>query len=214
MSLNHSDFIGRIRRNFQLNHFPGVISLRGSLFLLLLAISTFSSCKDELEVFEIIRSPVFSFSTDNLNLQNSTDVKFTKGKNTLHHYPTGENIIYTRCLMEVSGTNPAGKKYLLSVEFDLLQQDNYIGIYRPAYVIEIGGMYSFSYLEETSANVYISYNLDPGALDSAYFRIQKQSQEEKLILGDFYAKLQNDQKPAEKLIFYQGTFKDIYYAAQ
>ena len=214
MSLNHSDFFGRDRRNFRPNHFLHVKSFRGSLFLLIFTFSVFCSCKDEVDVFEIVRSPEFSFSFDNLNIQTSTDVKFTKGKNTLHHYPTGENVIYTRCLMEVSGTNLAGKKYLLSVEFDLTQQESYIGIYQPVYVLGVGGLYSFAYLEEQSTNVYKSYNLDPNALDTTYFRVQKQSQDEQLILGDFNAKLQIDQNSAEKLIFYLGTYKDIYYAVQ
>jgi hypothetical protein len=116
--------------------------------------------------------------------------------------------------MQITGTNTAGKKYSISIEFDLPEQDDYVGIYKPTYVIGVGGMYSFNYLEEESPNVYKSYNLDPQALDQTYFRIQKQNTDEKLIRGDFLAKLQNDLNHSDKIVFYQGTFNDIFYGAQ
>lgn len=179
----------------------------------ILMVATIMSCKDKLELFNITRVPSFTFSLDNLNNQTGKEVVFTRGKSTLHYYPTGEVVLYNRCLMQVSGTTTAGKKFTVSIEFDLLKQDNYIGIYKPTYVPGVGGINSFAYLEETSANVYKSYNIDPEAIDAIYFRIQKQNQSEKLILGDFLAKLRNDQNPSDKIIFYQGTFNDIFYGA-
>jgi len=188
--------------------------IRGYLFLMILALSSLSSCKDELELFDITRLPTFSFSLDNLNKQTATEVRFSQGKSVLHYYPSGEKVLYSRSLMQVTGTNLSGKDYTISIEIDLPDKDSYVGIYKPVYVVEVGGIYSFNYLEEVSPNVYKSYSLDPLALDQTYFRIQKQNMEEKLILGDFLAKLQNDQNPSDKIVFYQGTFNDIFYGAQ
>jgi hypothetical protein len=214
MLLKYSYLTGCRRWNFRMHHHSRLKRTRSYLLLIILVFAALGSCKNDLEFFKINRVPVFSFSWDNLNKETASDVAFSQGKNSLHYYPTGETVLYTRCLMQVNGTNQAGRKYIISVEFDLPTQESYVGIYRPTYTIGVGGIYSFSYLEEISTNVYKSYSLDPDALDSTYFRIQKQNQEEKLILGDFLAKLRNDQNPADKITFYQGIFNDIFYGAQ
>jgi hypothetical protein len=148
-----------------------------------------------------------------MNTQSASEVSFTKGKNVLHQYPTGETVLYTRLLMQVKGENAAGKRYIISIEFDLTEQDSYVGTYRPEYVLETGGIFSFGFLEETATNVYKSYSLDPAGQESTYFRVEKQNMEERLLLGDFSAKLQNDQNNAEKLNLYLGNFKDISYGS-
>jgi hypothetical protein len=214
MSFNYADYIGSKRWNGRTALPEGLNRVRISLLLLIFTAITLGSCHDKLESFKIQRVPVFSFSFDDLNKETASDAKFTRGKQSLHHYPTGETELYTRCLMQVNGTNKTGNKYIISIEFETIQRDSLIGIFRTDYVPGIGGIYSFTYLEEVSPNTYKSYLLDPAALNETYFRIQKQNKDEKLILGDFFAKLQNDQDPAEKLIFYQGTFIDIYYALQ
>jgi hypothetical protein len=56
--------------------------------------------------------------------------------------------------------------------------------------------------------------LDPLSLGDDFIRVERQNMEEKLVLGDFSAKLQYDQDPEEKMIFYQGTFKDLSYVLQ
>lgn len=214
MPLNNCDLTKTDHWNIQMNHLSRLKQIRGCLLLLIFALSALSSCKDEVELFKIIRVPAFTFSFDNLNKQSATQVNFYQGKKALHSYPTGVSELYTRYLMQVAGTNTAGKKYTISIELDLLKQDSYVGIYKPTYVIGVGGIYSFNYLEEVSPGSYKSYNVDPLSPDQPYFRIQKQNMEEKLILGDFLAKLQNDQNPSEKITFYQGTFNDIFYGAQ
>ena len=184
------------------------------LLLVVLSATWFNACRDHLEVYHIERLGIFSFSNDNLNTEVASEAKFFQGKTTLYDYSAAKSELLTRYLLQVKGTNRAGKNYSLSIEFDLANTSSFMGIYRPKYEYNIGGVHSFTYLEEVSAKTFKSYNLDPSALGDVYVRVQKQNTAEKLILGDFYAKLQNDLDVTDKIIFYQGLFKDISYVLQ
>jgi hypothetical protein len=56
--------------------------------------------------------------------------------------------------------------------------------------------------------------LDPNSLGDDFVRIERQNMEEKLVLGDFFAKLRRDVNQAEKITFYEGTFKDLSYVLE
>lgn len=187
--------------------------IKFTLLPLILMILLFFSCRDKLEIYEIERIGVFSFSTDNLNAQIADKVQFLKGKTIIYHYSPEQSETYTRFVMEVKGTNPAGNAYIINIEMDVIADGTYIGIYKPAYEPGTGGISGFTYLEEMGPNNFKSFNLDSTFFDEVFFRIERENAEEKLILGDFFARLQNDQDPNEKLIFYEGKFKDIYYGA-
>jgi hypothetical protein len=182
---------------------PGVI-----LLLLALAVFLLNSCRDDIEVYKIKRLGVLSFSTDSLNTQYAAKVNFLKGIKTLYYYSPDNQVMYTRYLMEATGVNPeSGKDFILNIEFDLTVDGSYIGIFRPQYDIAMGGIHKINYIENN-----VSYNMDTAYLSENYFRVERQNQEEKLVLGDFFAKLINDRPPYDKIVFYQGTFKDITYA--
>jgi hypothetical protein len=189
--------------------------MRKIFLLLMIASATWlSSCKDQLEIYHIERLGFLSFSTDNLNTQIATDVKYYQGKTTLYYYSAAKSELLTRYLLDVKGTNSSGKNYTLNIEFDVIPTKSFIGIYRTEYQETIGGIHSFTYLEEVSPKIFKSYNLDPDFLKEDFVRVKLQNTQEKLILGDFFAKLRNDQDPADKIVFYQGTFKDISYELQ
>jgi hypothetical protein len=183
------------------------------LIVALLCTVVLTSCRDKIEVAQIERVATFSFSYDNLTKQFAENAYFFQGKTVLHEYEDGSSELFTRYLLTASGINDAGNTYSINIEFDLVNDGTYIGIYRPQYEKGIGGIYSFNYLENVSGN-YKSYDLDPASIGEIYFRVERQNMEEKLVLGDFYAKLQNDKKPEEKIIFYEGTFKDISYVLE
>jgi len=185
------------------------------LLLILLVFSTIllNSCRDEIEVFEINRIATFSFSNDNLTTQYAEKVDLFQGKTVVHYYDDGSSEIFNRFLVTAEGNNTAGNSFTVNIEFDLIKGSNFIGIYRPEYKKGYGGMYSFNYVEK-SGNTYKSYDLDSLGLSDDFVRIERQNMEEKLVLGDFFAKLQNDQNPEEKIIFYEGTFKDISYVLE
>lgn len=190
-------------------------TLKASVLLLLVALIPFllSSCRDKIEVARIERVATFSFSYDNLTTQFAENVSFFQGKTVVHEYTDGSSELFNRYLLTASGINKAGNTFSINIEFDLVKDGTYIGIYRPQYEKGIGGIYSFNYIENFSGT-YKSYNLDPASVGEIFFRIERQNLEEKLILGDFYAQLQNDKNPTEKIIFYKGTFKDIYYVLE
>jgi len=184
--------------------------------LLLIAVSSFtllSSCRDEIEVFQIERVPTFSFSNDNLTTQYAELVNLYRGKTVVHYYDDGSSEVLNRTLITAKGINTAGNSFTVNIEFDLYDDGDLIGIYRPGYQKSVGGIYSFNYVEK-EGNTYKSYDLDPSGLADDFIRIERQNMEEKLVLGDFFGKLQRDVNPEEKLTFYQGTFKDLVYVLQ
>jgi hypothetical protein len=184
--------------------------------LLLIAVSSFtllSSCRDEIEVFQIERVPTFSFSNDNLTTQYAEQVNLYRGKTVVHYYDDGSSEVLNRTLITAKGINTAGNSFTVNIEFDLYDDGDLIGIYRPGYQKSVGGIYSFNYVEK-EGNTYKSYDLDPSGLADDFIRIERQNMEEKLVLGDFFGKLQRDVNPEEKITFYQGTFKDLVYVLQ
>jgi hypothetical protein len=190
--------------------------LKTKLLLIIAVFSTalLSSCRDDIEVYNIQRLPVFSFSSDNLNKIFADAVYFYPGKTIIHYHNDGSSEVFKRFLLTANGTNASGNEFTVNIEIDLVNDGTYIGIYRPQYEKTVGGIYSFNYVEKVSGNTYKSYDLDPASLGDVYLRVERQNMEEKLVLGDFFAQLQNDQNAAEKLVFYQGSFKDISYVIQ
>ncbi len=187
-----------------------------SVFRLLLALIAVSlmaiSCRDKVDLFQIERLGTLSFSTDNLVTQHADDVHFYRGKESLFYYDPKKYEFYTRYLLEARGKDAKGVDMILSIEADFLIDQDYIGVYRPSYEYNLGGMYSFNLMNKDSLGNFKSYSLDPAFLAQDYLQIERQSQEEKLILGKFFVRLICEQNPAEKLTLYQGTFKDISYA--
>jgi hypothetical protein len=183
------------------------------LSLLVLATLMLSSCRDEIEVFQITRIPTFSFSNDNMTTQYAEEVSLFQGKVVVHYYSDGSSEVFNRYLVTAAGKNTAGNEFTVNIEFDLVKGTNFIGTYRPEYKKGYGGLYSFNYVEK-AGNTYKTYDLDSLSLGDVFVRVERQNMEEKLVLGDFFAKLQNDQNPEEKISFYEGTFKDISYVLE
>lgn len=175
-------------------------------------IMNLTSCRDKIEKFEIERLSSLSFTTDGLNIQYADETQFYKGKVALHIYDDGSSELFNRYLLEAIGKTPEGKNMIIDIEFDIPNDTSYIGIYAPVYKPQYGGIYSFSYLKETSPGVWESYNLDTSDLSSTFFRIKRQNVNEKLILGDFLAKLQSDKDSSVKIVLFDGVFKDISYS--
>jgi hypothetical protein len=140
-------------------------------------------------------------------------VSLFQGKVVVHYYDDGSSEVFNRYLVTAVGKNTAGNEFTVNIEFDLAKGTNFIGVYRPEYKKGYGGMYSFNYVEK-AGNTYKSYDLDSLSLADDFVRIERQNVEEKLVLGDFFAKLQRDVNPAEKIIFYEGTFKDLSYVLE
>ena len=180
--------------------------------ILLIFIVILSSCRDKIEKFEIERLSSLSFTTDGLNIHYADETQFYKGKVALHLYDDGSSELFNRYLLEAIGKTTEGNNLIIDIEFDIVSDTSYVGLYTPIYQPLSGGIYSFSYLKETSPGVWESYNLDTSDLSSTYFRIKRQNVEEKLILGDFLAKLQNDKDSSVKIVLFDGVFKDISYS--
>jgi hypothetical protein len=187
--------------------------LKAKLILMILVTTILSGCRDEIEVFQIERIPTFSFSNDNLTTQYAEQVNLYRGKTVVHYYDDGSSEVLNRTLITAKGINTAGNSFTVNIEFDLYDDGDLIGIYRPGYQKSVGGIYSFNYVEK-EGNTYKSYDLDPSGLADDFIRIERQNMEEKLVLGDFFGKLQRDVNPEEKITFYQGTFKDLVYVLQ
>jgi hypothetical protein len=183
------------------------------LITLLFSAALLNSCRDEIEVFQISRIPTFSFSNDNLTKQYAEKVSLFQGKVVVHYYDDGSSEVFNRYLVTAVGTNTAGNEFTVNIEFDLVKGSNFIGIYRPEYQKGYGGMYSFNYVEKVGST-YKSYDLDSLSLADDFVRIERQNVDEKLVLGDFFAKLQRDVNSEEKIIFYEGTFKDLSYVLE
>lgn len=182
-------------------------------FYLLVAVSCLIACQNQVEEFSINRDGVFSYSRDTFTTEYANDVTFYKGASVVHVYSSLKSELYRRLLLEAKGLNQSGKKVIIDLTIDILPNDSgkYVGVYKTDYKYGFGGIYSFNLLEETAVGTYKSYSLDPAFLSEAFFQIERQNIEEQLLLGRFFAKLQNDQNSNEKLILYNGTFKDIHY---
>ena len=182
------------------------------LFIVLAVSMLYYSCRDQVDLFQIQRQGTFSFSTDNLETLHADDVHFYKGKEVLFYYDSSTYEFYTRYLLEARGKDNVGAELIVSVEIDFLIDQDYIGVYRPEYQYNLGGMHSFSLINRDTLGNFKSYSLDPGFLAQDFLQIERQNKEEKLILGNFLARLVCEQDTTEKLTLFQGTFKDISYA--
>jgi hypothetical protein len=182
-------------------------------FYLLVTATCLISCQNQVETFSIDRSGIFSYSRDTFVTEYANDVIFYKGESVLHIYSLVKSELYRRLLLEAKGVNMSGKKVIIDLTIDILPNDSgkYIGVYKTEYKYGFGGILSFKLLEETALGTYKSYNLDPAYLSEAFFQIDRQNIVEQLLLGKFFAKLQNDQNSSEKLTLFNGTFKDIHY---
>ena len=181
------------------------------LFLTLVLSSSLYSCQDELEIFEIQRLGVFSYSIDSLNTEIADDVYFYQGKTSIYEYENGISEVYTRFLLEARVTSLEGHEVIIDIEFDIIPDGDFIDIYHIEYKPNIGGIYSFSYLEKIDNDTYKSYNLDVSAASSTFLRVKRQNNDEYLILGDFFAVLQNDKDSSDKIVLSEGVFEDILY---
>lgn len=181
------------------------------IFTSFILILTLFSCQDKLEIFEIQRLPVFSYSLDSLNKETTDDINFYQGKTTIYEYGDGNSEVYKRYLFEAKGKTTKGNDVIINIELDIMPDGDFIGIYNPVYKFNTGGIHSFSFLENLNKETSKSYSLDNSVTSNTYLRIKRQNTSEFLILGDFFAVLQNDKDPSDKIVLSEGIFNDIYY---
>jgi hypothetical protein len=183
-------------------------------FLLLIAclilLSNFISCKDEPFEYKIDRASAFSFKLDTFDLVTTDDVVFYMGPQVLHDYDDTTQVRYQRISLEAHGMTPSSKEYWFIVDFDTHADGDAVGTYRTVYDYNNGGINDMRLIIGDNG-VYIEYKALP-ATNSAYFQVEAQETEERLMKGIFGGVLFKDGNPMnEGAVISDGVFKDINY---
>ena len=168
------------------------------------------SCKDEPFEYTLDRANAFSFKLDTFELVTTDDVIFYLGPQVLHTYNDTTQVRYQRISLEAHGFTSSSKEYWLIVDFDTHADGDAVGIYRPVYDVDNGGISDMRLIIENSG-IYIEFQAVP-SMNSVYFQVEAQETTERIMKGIFGGVLYRDGIPLnEGAIISDGVFKDIKY---
>jgi len=168
------------------------------------------ACKDEPFEYKLDRASAFSFKLDTFDLVTTNDVVFYLGPQVLHVYNDTSQVRYQRISLEAHGTTPSSKEYWFIVDFDTHADGNAVGTYRTVYDYNDGGINEMRLIIEDNG-VYIEFKALP-ASNSAYFQVEAQETDERIMKGVFGGVLYKDGNTSNQgAIISDGVFKDISY---
>ena len=186
--------------------------MRRNLFLLQLFALLFSvlSCKKDIQTFSINRESLVTFQNSQLVSLSARENRFYGGATVIYTYPDNSQQALYKFVLQSDGTDDMGRRFNLQFEVDVVQNGNYVGIYRPKYDPAIGGLADFRYTVQ-QGNQFIVYGLAPGNME-AFVQVQAQSNEEKIVRGIFAATLVNrSDTTAANMEVNNGIFIDISF---
>ena len=191
-------------------------SLKDSLFAALLFIagiallSCFPSCKDEPFEYKIDRANAFSFRLDTFDVVITDDVVFYFGPPVLHIFNDSTQVLFQRISLEAHGITPSSKEYWFIVDFDTHMDGNAVGTYRNDYDYEDGGIYDMRLIISDNG-LFTEFKAVP-QMNSVYFQVDAQREEERIMKGVFGGVLFKDGNPLnQEALISDGVFKDINY---
>jgi hypothetical protein len=169
-----------------------------------------SSCKDEPIEYVIDRQPVFSFRLDTFDIVTTDEVNIYEGATILHVFEDSSEVLFQRFSLQAQGVTPSGIDYWFVVDFDSHATGDATGTYRTEYDSLKGGINDMRLIIDDNGEM-IEFSIT-GEVNSAYFQVDAQRKEERIMKGIFGGVLfQDGEVKSQSVLITDGLFKDIYY---
>jgi hypothetical protein len=182
--------------------------------LLFLAFSfSLQSCEDDVEILKIERSGLMTLKVNGQDWVASS-FKLNNGPLVVINVDS-PNVgrSFRRYALIGQGTEPGGRKFQISIIFDLSEQENFIGTYNSNYTFEKGGLHEITLNVETAylSNYYRTYISNKSVSSNSELTIKKQSRSERLVIGTFLSDMVRDVDSTETIKVEDGIFEDVSY---
>ena len=181
------------------------------LFILgFMSLFWFPSCKDEPFEYKIDRASAFTFRLDTFDVVTTTDVSFFYGSLILHDFEDSSQVLFQRISLQAYGVTPKSVEYWFIVDFDTHADGNAVGTYNTQYDYENGGISDMRLIINNNGE-YLEFKAVQN-INTAYFQVDAQRPEERIMKGIFGGILFKDGDTASQAAYISdGVFKDIYY---
>ena len=180
--------------------------------LLLLITVLFFSCSSDQTTVQIIRSPLLQFNLSPSNSWKADNYSLIKTARVVE-YPEDTTLpaqFYDRYLLTGSGKDDSGHTYQLTVNFDLADGNQLVGLYKKAYTPQ-RGLGDVQLVDMTDSKNLSVYNLCAENFQNDILQIEKQKPDEQIITGSFQMTLCNSRDTTQKLNIMNGIIKDLKY---
>jgi hypothetical protein len=179
-------------------------------FISLIVLFWFPSCKDEPFEYKIDRANAISFRLDTFDIVTADEVIFYEGPSVLHVFNDTTQVLFQRISLQAHGITPNSIEYWFIVDFDTHMDGDAVGTYQIQYDYENGGINEMRLIIGNNSQFIVYKSVQE--LNSAYFQVDAQRVEERIMKGVFGGVLYKDGDPAsQQALISDGVFKDIKY---
>jgi hypothetical protein len=170
------------------------------------------SCSSDQTTVQIIRSPLLQFNLSPSNSWKADTYSIVKASQVVE-YPQDSTLpaqFYDRYILTGSGKDDSGHIYQLTVNFDVADGNQLVGIYKSDYTTE-RGLGDVQLVDLTDKNDLAVYNLCAEDMQTDVLQIEKQKPDEQIITGSFQLTVCNSRDSTQKLEIMNGMIKDLKY---
>lgn len=181
------------------------------IFLTLATLFLFSCSSDQTTV-QIIRSPLLTFELSPANSWKADGYSIIKSSKVVQ-YPQDASLsaqFYDRYVLTGTGKDDSGHTYQLTLNFDVAEGYQLVGLYKSGYTIE-RGLGDVQIVDLTDKKNLEVYNLCAQDLQNDILQIEKQKPDERIITGSFQMTVCNSRDTTKKINILNGIIKDLKY---
>ncbi|MEO6893671.1 MAG: hypothetical protein ABI136_01485 [Ginsengibacter sp.] len=181
------------------------------IFPFIVALLLFGCSSDQTTV-QIIRSPLFQFDLSSTNSWKSDGYSLVKTSQVVE-YPKDSTLpaqFYDRYVLTGTGKDDSGRTYQITVDFDVVNGKQLVGLYKNDYTSE-RGLGDVQLVDLTDKKNLVVYNLCAKDLQNDILQIEKQKPDERIITGSFQMTVCNSRDSTQKLTIMNGMIKDLKY---
>jgi hypothetical protein len=169
-------------------------------------------CSSDQTTVQIIRSPLLQCNIGPSDSWKADTYSIVKASRVVE-YPQDSSLpaqFYDRYVLTGSGKDDSGRVYQLTVNFDLADDEQLVGLYQKAYTTQ-RGLGDVQLVDMTDKNNLAVYNLSSSDFQNDILQIEKQKSDERIITGSFQMTVYNSRDTTQKLQIMNGTIKDLKY---
>ncbi len=175
---------------------------------LLSSVSFLFSCSPDITI-TVKRNPLIQFSTNTMTWKADSYYFTDVAQVVAYPYNTTQpGKIYNRYTLQAFGKNDKGQDLQFNIIFDVVDPAKLTGLYRSRYSTDRG--LSQVQIFNLDNNNLAAYALSPND-STAVLNIQRQSQTERLIAGNFQMTIQNIRDTTQKINITNGILTDVRY---
>jgi hypothetical protein len=183
---------------------------------LIISFLIITSCGTDIETISIQRSGILTFQVEGYTeTWRSTSFLFYPGQSVVKEIAGDPvtSVLFRRYNLVFEGTNPDGVKFELAITLDIGDENQMLHLYSSDYHRRKGGLHQVSLIliEKGNPDSYTMAQVCNETLESTFFEIDRQNNEEEIIAGSFQAELCFTDSPETTINIFNARFKDIKY---